>query len=133
LNDYVYLMFYDFVMLAPILMLALAVPSQVAPKDNPLEGAYLFHACQAAIQEMDHSSDDSANTYQAAICMFYIQGFMDGQDAAGKGACWMNASYETIIKAYVAYMEKHPNVKHMDRRVGVMLALGSAFPCPAKP
>ena len=120
-------------MLAPILMLALAVPSQVAPKDNPLEGAYLFHVCQSAIREMDHPNGESANTYEAAICMFYIQGFLDGQDAAGKGACWMSAPYEKIIKAYVAYMEKHPNLMQMDRRVGVLLALGSAFPCPAKP
>ena len=120
-------------MLAPILILALGTPFQVSTKTDAFKGAYLFHACQSAIQEMDHPNDNSANAYQAAICVSYIEGFMDGQDAAGKGACWMSASYETIVKAYVAYMAKNPKIMEMDRRVGLTLALGSTFPCPVKP
>jgi hypothetical protein len=124
-------MCYGFIMFAPIFMLALAF--QASPKPDASNGAYLVHACQSAIREMDHPNDDSAKVYEAAICMFYIQGFMDGEDAAGKGACWMNASYENVVKAYVAYMEKHPKMMEMDKRVGLVLALGNAFPCPAKP
>ena len=126
-------MWYGFVMLAPVLMLALAVPSQVAPKENPFQGAYLFHACQSAMRQMDHSDDASANTVEAVVCLSYIEGFIDGKSATGHGPCLGSASYEEIVRKYVAYMEEHPEAMRMDRRVGALLALGSAYPCPSAP
>jgi hypothetical protein len=120
-------------MFVPILILALAVPFQSSAKSDTSQGTYLFHACQAAIQEMDHPQSDSPNLAGAMFCMSYFEGFIDGKSAAGHGPCLGDASSEAIVRAYVAYMEKHPKVMEMDKRVGVVLALGSAYPCPATP
>jgi len=120
-------------MLASILFLALAVPSQIAPNDNPPQGAYLFHACKAATRQMDHPDDPSANTVEAVVCISYFEGFIDGKSATGHGPCLGSASYEAVVRVYVAYMEKHPEVMNKDNRVGVILALGGAYPCPMTP
>jgi hypothetical protein len=110
---------------------ALAAPLQVSASPEIWKGANLFHQCEAAIQQMDYPQGDSHDEVGATACVSYLQGFIDGKSADRHGPCLGNASYGEIVHAYVAFMKKHPEVMGMDKRVGVVLALGAAYPCPA--
>lgn len=122
---------YRYPMFVPVLLFALVAPSQDATKPDTAKGAYLFHACQAAVREADHPRSGSSDVIDVTICLSYIEGFMDGGDATGRGLC-SSAPYATDARVYVTYMEKHPKLMNMDKRVGFLLAIGDAYPCPAK-
>jgi hypothetical protein len=111
-------------MLPVLLAFALAVPSQASSPREILKGSYLFHQCQAAVRE------DSRDAVGAAACLAYLEGYIDGKTFDKNGPCAENASYGEIARVYVAYMEKHPELMDRDRRIGVMFALGAAYPCP---
>ena len=61
----------------------------------------------------------------------YIAGFIDGTGTTNRGACLPSKlSVEQVVSPYVAYMLKHPEAMHTDRRIGLVLALADTFPCP---
>lgn len=88
-----------------------------------LQGRMLFRACQ---------NEAPSETGGEIACVFYFEGFTDGQSSTGKGFCTGRASYGDMIAAYIAYMKQHPKVLMMDREVGIIMALGQAYPCRAK-
>ena len=121
------------VMLVPLLAFAMsqATPAQTFMND----GAYLYRSCQAWIRVSDAKITDDVRKDLAdgAFCVAYIAGFVDGTGTVKRGACLDSAtSVEQVVRPYVAYMLKHPEVMHSDRRIGLVLALADSFPCPTK-
>lgn len=89
-----------------------------------IQGKSLYRACM---------NDFPAAPYGEAVCIAYFEGFEGGQSWAGEGLCIENVSYGDMVSAYIRYMKGHPEVLNKDKRVGVIMALGHAYPCPAKP
>jgi hypothetical protein len=119
-------------MLVPLLALAMM---QSPAYDNWVEGAHLYRSCQASIRVADASGDADIrkDLEDEAFCIAYISGFIDGTGTASRGACLPSKlSVEQVVPPYVAYMLKHPEAMHTDRRIGLVLALADTFPCSAK-
>jgi len=119
-------------MLIPILALAI-MPSQ--PYENWIEGAHLYRSCQAWVRVADAKmdADIAKDLNDETFCVAYIAGFVDGTGTTSRGACFPSKlSVEQVVRPYVAYMLTHPEAMHVDRRIGLVLALADGFPCPAK-
>lgn len=118
-------------MLAPLLLLAAMAP-QTIPGPPHRSGAALFHACQADIRMMDSSTGgDDADIYPANECIEYVGGFVDAIGISGH-VCFGDASTGTVIRVYVAYMQKNPKLLDESRGLGLFGAVLDAYPCPAK-
>lgn len=117
-------------MLTPLLALAMM---QNAPFANMVEGVYLYRSCQAWIRVADAggNNDVRKDLAESTFCVAYIAGFVDGTGTTKRGACLTPIlSVEKVVRPYVAYMLQHPEAMHVDRRIGLVLALADAFPCP---
>jgi Rap1a immunity proteins len=96
-------------------------------KTDVTQGAFLYHACEAANRSHPAPSDVELGT----ICLVYIEGFTDGENSAGKGDC-ASSSYPEMARVYVAWMKNHPEAMKMPKAVGLSIALRSAYPCHNK-
>jgi hypothetical protein len=118
-------------MLIPALVLAMM---QTPAYENWTEGAHLYRSCQASIRVADAgpNADVTKDLADETFCVAYIAGYIDGTGTTKRGACLgFKVSVEQVVRPYVAYMLKHPEAMHSDRRIGLVLALADAFPCPS--
>jgi hypothetical protein len=65
-------------------------------------------------------------------CASYISGFVDGLGPTPGGCPSPDATVGTLIRVYVAYMEKNPKWLDDYRFVGLLRAIREAYPCPTK-
>ncbi len=122
-------------MLAPLLLLTLATQGRSGDASLELfKGSALFHSCQAEVRLMDLRSLSAAtqpDLIDGSYCVGFINGFTGNLSAGKNSICTKGASMGTVVRAYVGYMEKNPDLMDKDRRVGLRLALQEAYPCPA--
>jgi hypothetical protein len=94
----------------------------------------LFHSCQHTIRMMD-SEPNKANADDvngADYCIGYFHGIEDIIEVYGStGVCIKDASLGTVIRVYMAYMEKHPKLLDDLEVAGVLEALHDSYSCPA--
>jgi hypothetical protein len=113
-------------MLVPLLALAMQTPADLA------KGSALYSECKSYISLIDKSRDiDTGGMLDAGICLGYISGVAEARMAA-KNLCATSATTATMVRVYVAYMDKYPKLLDGPRWVGVGLALEDAYACPAK-
>ena len=93
-------------------------------------GSELVYQCAAYVR--DTSSPNGSQ------CFGYIDGFLDGVSSQSsprnqvdmtKAYCFTDTSVDTLIRVYLAFMEKNP--KYLDEAKGKSLrsALHDAYPC----
>jgi hypothetical protein len=118
-------------MLAPLLALAMMQSSELKNQDK---GSSLLHACKAELRVIDSADGKGAEEDRmlAHVCFQYVQGFTDGSDLAGENICPGAATMGTIIRVYIAYMEKNPKLLEAYRGVGLHMAILDAYACPIK-
>jgi hypothetical protein len=115
-------------MLVPLL--ALALMQGTTP--TLYTGATLFASCKAAIRLQDDFDRATGNDARlAAACSSYLMGMAETGDIT-KMFCMGTVTPATLIRVYVAYMEKNPTLLDQPRRNGAALALADSYPCPAK-
>jgi hypothetical protein len=78
-----------------------------------------------ATVESDVAAD--ANT-----CLDYVDGFFGAIALTNNPICADGASLGTIIRIYVAYMQKNPKFMDADKNLGLYAAMISAYPCKKK-
>jgi hypothetical protein len=111
-------------MIAP--MLALAMMQQGT-------SLYLYNTCQSAVRMMDAPKPDPRDIPGANYCIGYVEGFIDGSGTMRRGSCMPEQTHTgTVIRAFVAYMVRHPEEKSYDQRLSLLFALADAYPCPVK-
>jgi hypothetical protein len=111
-------------MLAPLLALAMQLPSDQG------SGSGLYADCKVYLSIADDLKGSTANDLQAGVCIGYISGFTDSVN--GDHICASDATMGTIVRVYIAYMDKNPKLFDAPRAVGLDLALKDAYRCPAK-
>ena len=118
-------------MLAPLLALAMMQSWELKPQDK---GSALLHACKAELRVIDSADGkgDPEDRVLAHTCFQYVQGFADGSDLAGENVCAGTATIGTLIRVYVAFVEKNPKLLEAYRGVGLHMARLDAYPCPVK-
>lgn len=120
-------------MIAPLLLLAatLQTPPSVPPEDP--KGYWLFHACKGTIRWWDAPISNKPNEEIENFdnCTSYINGFIEA--SLSLGDCLLpEGSNGTIVRKYVAYMERNPKLLDEDRVVGLRAALRNRYPCPPR-
>jgi len=106
-----------------------AAPNQPG-LDRTESGARLFHSCQASIRSMDSPKVSEGDLRDEGFCLGYFRGFGDYNAMnSGSSICLDNATTGTIIRVYVAFMEKNP--KNLDEEMifGAIYALKETYPC----
>jgi Rap1a immunity proteins len=123
-------------MLVPLVMLALHLAAQqgTPAEINVLDrGSTLYEDCQANIRVMDSSSASSTDLQRATACTGYIDGFLDGAALHGENRlCVGGASYGTMSRIYVAYVQQHPKLLDGYKGVALQLALLDSYRCLIK-
>ncbi len=127
-------------MLLPTLLLGLAgagsfpAVDAVAELSKLARGAALYRVCQAEVRLMDLPSlvsADSSDLLNGSYCVGYLNGFVANLDRSA-AICPQEAPIGALIRTYVGFMDKNPNMLEKDKRLGLNLALRGAYPCPAE-
>jgi len=120
-------------MLIPLLAIGLSLATQNVTEANVNKGSSLFASCQAHIRVMDRTYKNLGDDYaEGNYCIGYIEGFTTGDIFGGGSICFTEASPGTLIRVYVAYMERHPKLLDEDKYVGLSDALVEAYPCKTR-
>ena len=123
-------------MLAPLLLLAstLNPPPAPDPVRELSKGSALYRVCQAEIRLMNLPSLTKASQsdlLNGSYCVGYLNGFVANAEIKTT-ICPESAPMGDLVRAYVHFLDKNPNLLGQDRRLGLGLALEEAFPCPTK-
>jgi hypothetical protein len=117
-------------MLAPLLLLSLAVPPSV-DADN---GTYLFHACQAYVRLLDAPPTTTTESKfedvtLANYCSGYMKGTLDVLVPSGLLCPTDTTTVRTIARVYVRYMESNPKLMDDPEYKGFLSSVVDAYPC----
>ena len=126
---------YSHSMIALALLLATVVTGKAEDATRDVvKGAALYKSCQAEVRLIDLPDISQAtqpDLIDGSFCVGFVNGFTGNLSGAKIGICTNGASMGVVVKAYVAFMDKNPKLMDEDRRVGLGMALQSAYPCPA--
>lgn len=122
-------------MLVPLLLFASALSSPPAadPVTELSKGSALYRVCRAEVRLMDLPSLSKASQsdlLNGSYCVGYLNGFVANLPQR-TSICTHSAPMGELVRAYVGFLDKNPDLLAEDRRVGLDLALREAFPCPA--
>jgi hypothetical protein len=92
-------------------------------------GTHLFHSCQASIRDMNLPTASESDLRDGGFCLGYFRGFGDYNAMAGSSICLDQVHTDTVIRVYVAYMEKNPKFLDDMMIIGVIYALKDAYQC----
>jgi Rap1a immunity proteins len=81
---------------------------------------------------MDSPTPNESDMRDGGYCLGYFRGFGDLNAMVGSSVCLDRASTGTVIRVYVAYMEKNPKYLDDAMVIGVIYALKDGYPCPAQ-
>lgn len=95
-------------------------------------GSSLFHACQSSVRAMDGVHADPSDSSFDLYCAGYFEGFSDVVTLNESSLCIKNARIGTLIRVYIAYMEKNPRYLDSPKIIGVIFALKESYACPSK-
>ena len=122
-------------MLPQLLVLASVVAGQPPDTGATLsQGASLYHLCQAEVKLMSLPSLTAASetdVINGSYCMGYLNGFTGSLRRSDAAICTHDESMGTLVRVYVTFMEKNPQLMDQDRTLGLRMALRDAYPCPA--
>lgn len=126
---------YSAIMLAPLFLLAsvAAQPPAPDPVAELSKGSALLRVCRAEVRLMDLPSLTEASPsdlLNGSYCVGYLNGFVANLSTATK-ICTDSTPMGTLVRAYVGFLDKNPDLLGEDRRLGLSMALYDAFPCPA--
>lgn len=122
-------------MLALALLLAASGPSRTADAVAELSrGSALYRVCQAEVRLMDLPSLTQAkqsDLLNGSYCVGYVNGYLANVHPA-TAVCTNGEAIGPLIRIYVSFMEKNPDLMDQDRNLGLNRALQDAYPCPAE-
>jgi hypothetical protein len=120
-------------MIIPFLMATVLLVQQNLTEANVNKGSSLFASCQAHIRVMDRTYKNLDEDFPASeYCVGYVEGFTTGNVYGGGSLCFKEASAGTLVRVYVAYMQRNPKLLDDDKYVGLGLALRDSYQCKAK-
>ncbi len=92
----------------------------------------LYQECRADIRinDADGRTEDAGVAFSAQRCNSYLQGFVDGLRMRPKLVCLGGASFTTLSRVYVSFIERHPTSRDGARWTALLLALEESYPCP---
>jgi hypothetical protein len=93
-------------------------------------GSELVYQCRAYVRNI--LDPDGSR------CLGYVDGFLDGRTSSPRAGnhldmtrtfCLTDASLDTVIRVYLAFMEKNPKYLDYEKWKTLTMALHDAYPC----
>ncbi len=81
---------------------------------------------------MDGAQLSAEDEYHAGVCFGFIGGTVQGLNTMKVSCPPRSATLNTMVRVYLAYMNKHPKSLDFDRSAGVYGAMKDAYPCPSR-
>jgi hypothetical protein len=119
-------------------LLAVLIPVIASPKTASSQE-------QASVRASDLVNDCNAYVHKGSDhlgngehCLGYVEGFMDGMGNemlrlhdknTHEAPCYKEVSIDTLIKVYLAFMEKNPKYLDYDEGKTLRMAVDDAYPC----
>ena len=97
------------------------------------KGSALLRSCQAEIRLMELPSIAQASQpdlVDGTFCVGFVNGYTGNLGGSSAPICTKGANMGEVVRAYVAYMGKHPDLLDKDRGSGFREALQAMYPCP---
>jgi hypothetical protein len=118
-------------MIVPLLALVLSATQSTATP-SPDIGSDLVKACKASVKVIDGSAA-TEDTISSEYCRGYIDAFTETFDQKAHGICpGDHARLGTVVRVYLAFMDKNPKLLDQPKWLGLGLSLADAYPCPKK-
>lgn len=116
-------------MFVPILIFVLGTGQDAG---HPMTGDELVQACRASVRILNGEGREG-DTLNAHFCASFVEGFISGLHVSDDKVCVRSEDNRaTLVKVYVAYMDKNPRLLDSTADVGLYLALKEGYPCAAK-
>jgi hypothetical protein len=61
-----------------------------------------------------------------------MEGFIAAMNLTQAKICVTGATKSTVVRVYLAYMDKHPKLFDVPKQIGLGLALRESYPCRAQ-
>jgi hypothetical protein len=90
----------------------------------------LYHACQDAVRYVDAPNSDRPG--RTDYCFGYFEGYTNVLSANSSSLCIGQARIGTLIRVYLAYMDKNPKLLDDPKLISVTYALKESYSCPTK-
>jgi hypothetical protein len=112
---------------------AIAPVSQAQNVEYIDSSNYLLEQCQAAVSFMD--GERNADPSSVSGCFSYLGAFRDAiRVFDGRLICIpYGVTNGQLARVFVLWADKNPALLHENQGIGVVRALGVAFPCPSSP
>ena len=110
-------------MLLPALMLA----AQFGPPGYG-KGSQLYAQCKKYVSVTEQGSVNSQVAFDGGSCAGYISAMSDTL-MTNHAFCPTNTTNGTLVRVYIAYIDKNPKMLDESRGNGVVAAFEDAFPC----
>ncbi len=97
------------------------------------KGASLLKGCQAELRLTVPgalAAADAGDLVNGSYCVGYLNGFLANLSTPRSAVCLNEEPMAELVRAYVSYMERHPQLLAEEKQTGLRLALQDAFPCP---
>jgi hypothetical protein len=84
-----------------------------------------------AVRMMDDPASQQTKTEMpsSTYCLGYIGGYIDGTNRLGEYVCVRSATLNTVVRVYVAFMQRNPKLMDEAKSLGVLLALKDSYSC----
>lgn len=124
-----------------VLLACLAVAATASAQEPPYQqgsGSELVYQCTAYVKMNSGEVQSVDDVGPGSQCFGYVDGFMDGVHSASPmisdnwratGFCLAGSTMDTMIKVYLAFMEKNPKYLDQDKGASLRAALHDAYPC----
>ena len=118
-----------------VLLSLLAFAGSPPPVDAVAElsrGSGLYRVCQAEMRLMNLPSLTGAtesDLLNGSYCVGYLNGYVANLQPVAS-ACPAGTPTSSLVRTYVDYMARNPDLMDKDRRLGLGLALRDSYPCP---
>lgn len=112
---------------------AIAAGSSADPDVTTAKGAALYRGCQAELRLMEPgalSQASQGDLVNGTYCVGYLTGFLANLPTSSSSICPGDRPMGMVVRAYVEYLDKNQQLLEQDKRLGLLLALEAAFPCP---
>ncbi len=97
------------------------------------KGSALLRSCRAEIRLMELPSISLAtqpDLIDGTFCVGFVNGYTGNLSGTDAPICTKGANMGEVVRAYVNFMARNPDLLEQDRRVGLRHALMAKFPCP---
>jgi hypothetical protein len=119
-------------MFAAFVLFLVAAGQSAAPPHSADTATHLYGSCKAFVKALDGDRDlRPEDVYSGDYCLGDIHGVSAGMDPTKRYFCIKGATFGTVARVYVSYLDQHPKLMDDPESLGFLTAMQTSYPCAA--